>query len=178
MNLAMLLEMAADGFGDRVAIGELDHGLTYRRLLDHARSAASLFQQHGAERVVVVDVNSEAVPVALFGAALAGVAFVPVNYRLADDRLRDVLARTAPAIAIAGPDAVDRVKGVAGLTVIRRVDFLDAVEKEPPAEAGFTDPDYIAVLLYTSGTTRDPKAAVLLHRHLTAYVISAAEFMG
>ena len=178
MNVAMLLEMAADGFGERVAVGDREHGLTYAQLLERARGAASLFQQHGADRIVLVDVNSEIVPIALFGAALAGLAFVPVNYRLADDRLRDVLARTAPALAIVGADAIDRVKGVDGVTVVRCDELVDAAEKEPPAEPGFPDPDDIAVLLFTSGTTGDPKAAVLRHRHLTSYVISTVEFMG
>jgi len=47
-----------------------------------------------------------------------------------------------------------------------------------PADSGFVDPDEIAVLLYTSGTTGEPKAAVLRHRHLASYVISTVEFMG
>ncbi|MCU1462891.1 MAG: putative O-succinylbenzoate--CoA ligase (OSB-CoA synthetase) (O-succinylbenzoyl-CoA synthetase) [Acidimicrobiales bacterium] len=178
MNLAMLLEMAADGFGDRVAVGDRSTGLTYRELLDLARGAAALFEKHRAERVVVVDQNSDAVPIALFGAALAGTPFVPVNYRLADDRLRDVLARAAPAVAIVGPDAIERVRGIAGLDVMARDDFLEAAAKESPGEPGFTDPDDVAVMLFTSGTTGEPKAAVLRHRHLTSYVISTVEFMG
>ena len=40
------------------------------------------------------------------------------------------------------------------------------------------EPDEIAILLFTSGTTGEPKAAVLRHRHLTSYVISTVEFMG
>jgi acyl-CoA synthetase (AMP-forming)/AMP-acid ligase II len=47
-----------------------------------------------------------------------------------------------------------------------------------PAEARFVDPEEIAVLLYTSGTSGDPKAAVLRHRHLASYVISTVECMG
>jgi acyl-CoA synthetase (AMP-forming)/AMP-acid ligase II len=36
--------------------------------------------------------------------------------------------------------------------------------------------DHVAVLLYTSGTTAAPKAAVLRHRHLLAYVLNTVEF--
>src|ERR1700716_1287762 len=115
MNLAMLLEMAADGLGDRIAVGDREHGLTYRDLLDRARRLGGLLAGLDAERAVLVDVNSEAVPIALFGAAIAGKPFVPVNYRLADDRLRDVLGRTAPSMAIVEPDAVSRVKGIDGV---------------------------------------------------------------
>jgi acyl-CoA synthetase (AMP-forming)/AMP-acid ligase II len=46
----------------------------------------------------MVDLNSEAVPVALFGASLAGLPFAPINYRLTDDRLNAIVARLAPGI--------------------------------------------------------------------------------
>src|SRR5204863_3193905 len=50
-------------------------------------------------------------------------------------------------------------------------------EKYRSAEAPEADHD-IAVLLFTSGTTGEPKAAVLRHRHLASYVIGAVEFMN
>src|SRR4030081_851908 len=105
MNLAMLLEMAADGLGDRIAVGDLKDGLSYRTLLDRARRIGALLADRAVDPVVLVDVNAEAVPITLFGAAIAGKPFVPVNYRLADDRLRDVLGPTAPSLAIVEPDA-------------------------------------------------------------------------
>jgi acyl-CoA synthetase (AMP-forming)/AMP-acid ligase II len=59
--------------------------------------------------------------------------------------------------------------------------FLASVETADPAlgaSAGSVDADEIAVLLYTSGTTGDPKAAVLRHRHLASYVTAMVEFMA
>ena len=47
----------------------------------------------------------------------------------------------------------------------------------PPSRAAGADRTS-RVLLFTSGTTGEPKAAVLRHRHLTSYVISTVEFMG
>ena len=42
----------------------------------------------------------------------------------------------------------------------------------------FIDPEEIAVLLFTSGTTSEPKAAVLRHRHLVSYIITSVEFLS
>ncbi len=55
--------------------------------------------------------------------------------------------------------------------------FVDgALEATPFAGAAPLDPDDVALLLYTSGTTAAPKAALLRHRHLAAYVIGTVEF--
>ncbi len=45
-------------------------------------------------------------------------------------------------------------------------------------EFAFVDPEDVGVLLFTSGTTSEPKAAVLRHRHLVSYIISSVEFLG
>ena len=179
MNVAMLLEMVADGAADRVVVGSRAGGLTASGLLAAARRAAGLFAASGAEHVVMLDVNSEAVPIALLGAALAGLPFVPVNYRLADEQLASILGRVAPGLVIAGTDMAGRAAGIDGLTVADRADFLDRVATgAAETELPWVDPEAIAVLLFTSGTTGEPKAAVLRHRHLASYIIGSVEYLG
>ncbi|MBV8304382.1 MAG: acyl--CoA ligase [Acidimicrobiia bacterium] len=166
-------------------VGSTETGLTAADLLTRSRRAAEQFGAMGVERVGVVDLNSEAVPVALFGAAIAGIPFAPVNYRLPDDQLRALVSRLAPGVIIAGADTGPRVSGINGVQRLLRDAFLDAVAA-PPSDSDteadtvppFVDPDDIAVLLFTSGTTGDPKTAVLRHRHLTSYVFTTVECLG
>ena len=127
----------------------------------------------------MVDVNSEAVPIALFGAALAGIPFAPVNYRLADDQLTAVLRRLAPGLVIVGPDVIARVGPIDGVEFVARDQFLrDAAGGDPEGTLPFVDPDEVAVMLFTSGTTGEPKAALLRHRHLSSYIVSTVEYLG
>src|SRR5262249_43356477 len=121
-----------------------------------------------------------AVPLCLYGAGVAGVPFAPVNYRLSDDQLRAILGRLAPALVVVGPGVAERVGPVDGIELLPTEALLDLAAK--PADGAddlpFRDPDDIAVLLFTSGTTGEPKAAVLRHRHLTAYILGSVEFLG
>jgi fatty-acyl-CoA synthase len=174
----MVLEMAADGLGDRVAIGSLQDGMKFAELGRRARRAGTLLADRPGGHVVVVDENSPAIPIALFGAALAHKPFVPVNYRLADDRLRAILARISPAVVVTGSGTAERLRGVGGLDLIEREAFLALTEDPsiPPADGWSCDPDATAVLLFTSGTTGEPKAAVLRHRNLASYLVSSLDF--
>ena len=181
MNLMMLLEMAAEGLGDRVAVGSLESGITYRQLYDQAGMAAARFRAASGDKVVLCDESSPAVPISLFGAAWAGMPYVPINYRLPDADLCALAERSAPGLAITDAAGLVRLSGVEGLSALTRRQFLDdpAGGAAPYGAADWSmDPEEIAVLLFTSGTTGAPKSAVLRHKHLVSYILGSVEFMG
>jgi acyl-CoA synthetase (AMP-forming)/AMP-acid ligase II len=176
MNLAMLVEMAGEGGDDRLAVGRL----TYAGLLDRVRRAAAWLGTRPGVNVGLVDVNSEAGPVALFGAAAAGRPFAPLNYRWTDEQLRSAAARLAPAILIVDEPVVDRLSGgaaVPDVEVLTRTEFLDALDRSDPSFET-VETDAPAVLLFTSGTSGEPKVAVLRHENLVSYILGTVEFMG
>jgi acyl-CoA synthetase (AMP-forming)/AMP-acid ligase II len=179
MNISLLLEMAAEGAGQRVALGPRAGGISYSELLRLARNSGEWLASQPGQRAGLLDGNSPAVPLLLFGSALARKAFVPVSYRLAVDQLRAVLARLGPGILVAAPDAALPVPLPDGLALKTREQFLNevrhsAVRAPAPAPA----PEDVAALLFTSGTTGAPKAAVLHQRQLAAYVVGTVEFLG
>ena len=179
MNVMMLLEMAATAMGDRVAVGALDRGRTGHRLMGDAAGLAGRLRASQAEHLVLCDEPGAVLPVALFGAAWAGIPYVPINYRLADDDLRRLAERAAPALAVVDASGAQRLSPVDGLEVIERDTLLDdPAGGADPAEISDwpMNPDAAAVLLYTSGTSGPPKAAVLRHRHLVSYIFTTVEF--
>jgi acyl-CoA synthetase (AMP-forming)/AMP-acid ligase II len=178
MNIALLLEMAADTAPDRVALVCEGKRWTYAELLAAARGAFELIQESGADYVALLDESSEAAVIALFGAALAGVPYCPLNYRLADEDLAAQLHRIAPALVIGDEERVARIAGDQGHTVYPRQLFtLAAQEAVPEAEEREYDPgEGIAVQLFTSGTTAAPKAAILRHSNLLGYILGTVEF--
>ena len=131
MHLSSLLDIAADALGDRVAVAACAPGvagaggaLTYQDLAERVDAVSRHLAAVGAERLVAVDVNSEAVPIGLFGAARANIPYVPVNYRLADAQLLAILERAAPGLAVVEASVPPRLGGgIPGLELLvpRRV---------------------------------------------------------
>ena len=178
MNIAMLLEMAAEGDPERIVVGPHDGGLSAAELLERARRAAVFFEKSGADVVGYFGLNSDVLPVALFGAALAGIPFAPINYRAPDEQLKGILGRVAGGLQIADDDEVERLRACGAEHVITKDELASAIAEPVSGEHPFVDPEDIGVLLFTSGTTSEPKAAILRHRHLVSYIISSVEFMG
>jgi len=65
VRLTLLLDMAADGFGDRVVAGRRSGGITASGLARRSHSGAARLRQRGADALVYLDVNGPAFPVAL-----------------------------------------------------------------------------------------------------------------
>ena len=178
MHTALLLEMAADAAPDRLALGRKAYGLTFVETRRRAQRAAAFLAEKGGDNVAFVGLNGPALPIAVFASGLIAKPFAPLNYRLPDADLKKLLARTAPAVAIVDDDMVGRLGETPGVTVVPRSQFEKIAGADGDAEElPYAEPD-IAVLLFTSGTTGEPKAAILRHSNLTSYVISTVEFLG
>src|SRR5258707_2843435 len=186
MNVTLLLDMAADGFSDRVLVGRRQDGLTAARLRGMSARAAAELRAAGASALIYLAVNGPALPVALFAAARAGIPLVQLNSRLGGEQLSRLLASHAGAHCIAGQTQAV-VAAQAGLTWRTPGQFLaesaggtgsdragageGAGELGEPPDSGAP-----AVLIYTSGTTSAPKGVLLRHQNLVSYVLGTVEF--
>lgn len=179
MNISLLLQMAAEAGFDRVGLVCDDRRWTYPELYDAARRAAGLFKACSCSYVALLDESSEAAPIALFGAAMAGIPYVPLNYRLADEDLAALLARIAPALIIGDEGRASRLDSASGHTCLARDSFVAQVSNETLAVPDVADTDEdVAAQIFTSGTTSAPKAALLKHANLMAYILGTVEFMS
>ena len=177
MNIALLLEMAADAASDRVALVCDGKRWTYAELLAAARGAYELIVDSGASHVALLDESSEASVIALFGAALAGVPYCPLNYRLADADLAGLLGRIAPALIVGDAARVTQLAPDQGHVVYPRAEFtLAAQEAVASDDADYDAGEGVAIQLFTSGTTAAPKAAILRHSNLVSYILGTVEF--
>ncbi len=173
----MTLEMAAECHPQRIAISSNGTQLTCSALLAAARAASQIIREAGVEYVGMLDINSPAVPIALYASAYAGVPYVPLNYRLTGAELEGLLARITPALLITDAPVVAPLAVPAGITVMLRGEFQRRALTGVPGEVTAPgEPHDAAIQLFTSGTTGKPKAAVLRHENLMSYVLGTVEF--
>ncbi|HJP49413.1 MAG: class I adenylate-forming enzyme family protein [Pseudomonadales bacterium] len=178
MNIALFLQMAAEACPDRSALTHDGKHYTYLELFESANKVAERFSHSGCRFVSVLDVSSPAVPIALMGAAMAGIPYVPLNYRLSTEQLSELLARIEPAFLIVDDSRTNDFDEVEA-TVLGRQALLDDLLSSPEVSVAWKeDPSAVAIQLFTSGTTGTPKAAILRHEHLVSYILGSVEFMG
>jgi len=177
MNISLILQMAADAEPERIGLVCEGRRWSYRALMNAARGAALNISKSTCAHVALLDESSEAAAVALFGAAIAGVPYVPLNYRLPNTDLSALLGRIAPAFIIGDADRIRQLSPTGGHVVRSRATFVDEAQKAGEVATGPDDPpEGIAVQLFTSGTTAAPKAALLRHANLLSYILGTLEF--
>ena len=174
MSISLLLEMASEANPDRVAVVSGDLRLTAADLSALADGGAGVIAGTGARHVAYVGTGGALLPLLLFSSARADVPVTPLNYRLSKDGLQALIARLPEPLVVVDDEYRDMVEG-AGKQVLSSADFLAAARTNEPA-AEFADPDSVAVVLFTSGTTSAPKAVELTHNNLTSYVTGTVEF--
>ncbi|ONF73101.1 fatty acyl-AMP ligase [Amycolatopsis keratiniphila] len=182
-SFATLLRYWAWRLGDEVAVTYLDHragadgraiNLSWRELderVDHLATRLTAFTGAG-DRAAILARQSVDYVVAFLGAIRAGLVAVPL---FAPDlpghagRLAAVLADCAPKVVLTTTDGLDAAAGFLASTAIERPAVL-AVDTTAPVAAGDRswprpEPDGLAYLQYTSGSTRTPAGVMLTHRN-------------
>jgi acyl-CoA synthetase (AMP-forming)/AMP-acid ligase II len=176
VNIAMLLDLMADTFGDRAAITEDGVSTTYDELRSLARAAATELTAGEAGTLAYADVNSAGVPIALFGSAWAGVSYAPLNFRLPPEALRNQMARLdQPRVVASSTLAAE----LADPPATEQSAWLERLRATAPGEGEYEpEPERSAVILFTSGSSGSPKAALLSHDNLMSYIMDTVEFAG
>ena len=182
-NLADNLTQTATQHGDRPAIKLDDLVLTYADLQDGARRVATLLKSKGigpGDRVGLVLPNVPPFPVLFYGALAVGAVVVPMNPLLKGREVKYYLEDSGASIVFAWKDMAEEAGKGASEVGIECVevgpDFARSLaDHEPAEEVEDRADDDAVVLLYTSGTTGQPKGAELTHHSMSTNAATTAE---
>ncbi len=163
---AFLDEVVRQAPPERTALIDGDRTMTFGELVDAVDRAAQWLrgQTVPGDRVALLGANSIDFVVWLYAIPAAGRIAVPLNARLADPELAQLLE-------VAGASLLLRDRAMEGRSFPVPTEVLATpVAAEPIAGAGTQGDERIEVawLIFTSGTTGRPKGAMLTHAGLLA----------
>ncbi len=153
---------------------------SYRELDALAGRVARELQLRGVtkgDRVLLWAPNSPAWVAAYFGCFKAGAIVVPLDVRSAPDFVASVITRTQPKLAF-----LSRQTARLGVAQDVPTTLLEELEMVLPNEAALLDSvavgaEDVAEIMFTSGTTGDPKGVVLTHANILSNVRGAHEVL-
>ena len=185
-NLYTLLASRVSGKSDRIFLDQPGFPpRSYGEVLTRASRLLHRLRQRGVEPgdPVIVQVEKSEMAIALYLACLAaGAIFIPLNTAYTRSELAYFLDDAEPRLAVVTPGlhatmaGLVEERGQTGLDVMDAggegsltagLDTLPAYAETTPVAA-----DDIACILYTSGTTGQPKGAMLTHGNLAAGALS------
>ncbi|MEV5505572.1 non-ribosomal peptide synthetase [Streptomyces orinoci] len=161
----------AQAHPDRTAIVHGERTVSYRQLDAWAQAIAARLAPTGlpGRLAAVCAGRSPGTIATLLGVLRAGGAYVPIDPRLPDARLAALIEDCAPAVVLAAPDDVPRLRTLlpAHLPVLPIGQSLPepAVAPAPPQ-----DPEALAYVIHTSGSTGRPKGVMVEHRSVLSLV--------
>jgi long-chain acyl-CoA synthetase len=176
MNLADLLTDAAERDPDHIAIKLDDVELSFAALDAASTHVVGLLRDHGFEagdRVGIMLPNVPYFPVCFYGLLRAGGVVVPMNVLLKKREVAFYLEDSGAKLLFAWHDFAEAAEAGAEQAgaeclLITPGEFEKQVgAADPVTEVADTKDSDTAVILYTSGTTGQPKGAELTHANLT-----------
>jgi long-chain acyl-CoA synthetase len=186
-NLATILTDTAERTGDQTAFKLDDVELSYSMLDEGSARVAALLKSKGLEpgdRVGLMMPNVPYFPAIYFGILRAGGVVVPMNVLLKAREVSFYLEDPGAKLLFAWGDfgeAADAGAEKAGAKVIlvKPGEFEKLLaEQEPDTEMSDREEEDTAVILYTSGTTGQPKGAELTHANLLRNSKGVSEKLG
>ncbi len=173
-----LLERAAGNYPDLVAVRSPQQGrqLSWQELRTGAQHWGGVLVARGVapgDRVAIVLGNALEFPLAFFAALYAGAVAVPLNARLTPNEAAGILAHSEVRLAICSRETCPLASATVPVLEPEELDRVPAAAL-PPLPAGHDD----AEILYTSGTTGQPKGVVMTHAAIVETAAMAAYEFG
>ncbi|KGM45098.1 long-chain-fatty-acid--CoA ligase [Neobacillus niacini] len=194
MNIVNTLVQNTSRHPEKMALTFENRSYTYsefNKLVNRFANGLLIQGVKKGEKIALMMKNSDSFAIAYYACAKIGAVIVPMNFRLVEREVSYILDQSDSVLVIcdqeyealvqeakSGISHVRQVITVEKPTIIGNLSIeavLSDKDDEPPIEIKNTDDLHI---LYTSGTTGNPKGAVFDHQRVTNVIVSLMGTLG
>ena len=172
--IAELLEVAVGRAPGAVALRMDESSWTYAELDELVGRSASGLAEAGVEngsRVALSAATSPAFVACVFATARLGAAIVMISTSWRDSEVAHALAVTQPTHVVHDGSGVCALDALVGDRPLLRIEQLESGPTARARQRSTLDPDDLAVMVFSSGTTGMPKAVCHSHRTIDAATV-------
>ncbi len=163
---------------EKEAIASKSESITFASLAADVRSLGTRLSARSGKqsRAVLVIENSIEYVIALYSCWYAGLIAVPIDANSKDRELSKVVEHAKPSIIISSADKGNAV-AVAEREDIEFVDIFEESRCRADSRTATSREAQDALIIYTSGTSGNPKGVVLTHDNLVANAVSIIDYL-
>jgi long-chain acyl-CoA synthetase len=176
-----IIEESAAKFGNKDALiikpGFRTRAWSYRDLADLVPRVARYLAENGVkkgDRVLTFGVNRPEYGIAILAALRVGAVIVPLDVNSPAEFVAKIVQRTRASAALITTQTKERAATL-GIPLHEMELLPDKARGKTPLPKAGTAPDDLAEVMFTSGTTGEPKGTMLTHRNLLSSAIAATQ---
>lgn len=161
---------------NKIALIAKKKSFSYKELFENIWASKELLEtEHNISKgdIVVLAANKNiAFVFNYFALQLIGAIVVPVDEKINKDRFKFILDKTSPKLIIGLENKINSIK------VVEFDSFVDLKPISIPSDICFPKLDNNADLLFTTGTTDEPKGVILSHKNIAQSAKNINSFIG